>query len=172
MRAIPGPSPVLAILGCVVGGLVVAAALAQEEPVGKLFKRHGFEPNLNQFPQKNPKEALQAVVKALESKRVNYLVAQLADPVYIDGLIAEYKKSYQQGPDEAKSALAFDRLVREVTGYYAEDPQLLAELRRFAKEGEWEATDAKASAAVAALPGRKVFMKKLEGRWFLENRQQ
>ena len=118
------------------------------------------------------KEALQSAVKALEGKRVNYLVAQIADPAYVDNSIAEYKKFFQKGPEAGKTFLAFDRLVREVTTYYTEDPELLNELRRFAKDGEWDAKEDKASATVKALPGRQVFMKKLEGRWFLENRQQ
>lgn len=156
--------------GCWIG---VALVFAQDEPpMPKLAKRFGFEVNLLQFPQKAPKEALQSAVKALESKRTNYLIAQIADPRYVDGVIVEYKKFFQKGPDDAKAFLAFDRLVREVNGYYVEDPQLLTELRRFAKEGEWETMDDKASASVKALPGRKVFMRKLEGRWFLENRQQ
>ena len=41
-----------------------------------------------------------------------------------------------------------------------------------ARFGEWDAKEDKASATVKALPGRQVFMKKMEGRWFLENRQQ
>src|SRR5262245_9733171 len=161
------------VLACAAGWFVVSMLAAQDEPAPmKLNKRFGFEVDQFQFPQKAPKEALQSAVKALEARRVNYLIAQLADPAYVDGTIAEYKKFFQKGTENAKQFLAFDRLVREVTGYYTEDPELLNELRRFVKEGEWDAKEEKASATVKALPGRQVFMRKLEGRWFLENRQQ
>jgi len=152
--------------------LLPVALYAQDDPpAGKLAKRYGFEVNLF-FSQKTPQEALQSVVKALENKRVDYLLAQIADPLYVDTIIDDYKLFFAKGKDQGKSLLAFDRLVREVTSYYQDDPQLLQELRRFVKEAEWEAMEDKASASVKALPGRKVFMRKLENRWFLENRQQ
>jgi hypothetical protein len=134
---------------------LLAPALGQE----KLAKRYGFEANTDFYPQKTPQEALASAVKTIENKRVDYLLAQLADPKYVDD-------------DAVRTFLAFDRLVKETGEYYLEDPTMLKELRLFVKEGEWESGETQASAAVKTIQGRKVFLKKVEDRWFLENRQQ
>ena len=143
---------------------------AQDEV--KLGKRYGFDANLNFYPQKTPQEALLSMVKAIESKRIDYLLAHLADPRFVDETVTEYKSSIRQGGDQAKVFLAFDRLVSETTQYFLEDPTLMKELRRFGKEGEWEANETQATGTLKTVQGRKVFLRKIEDRWFLENKQQ
>lgn len=139
----------------------------------KLAKRYGFDSNPAFYPQDTPKKALQSVVKAIESKRINYLLAQLADPQFVDEAVAEFKIQVPKGSDEAKTFLAFDRLVEETSAYFLDDPTILRELRVFAKEAQDEGKDESPFIGTApSIQGRKVYLKKLEGRWFLENRQQ
>jgi hypothetical protein len=140
-----------------------------------LNKRYGFEINSSFFPQKTPQEAVLAVVKAIENRRIDYLLAQLADPEFVDDAVAAYKAQVLKGGDAARTFLAFDRLVNETSQFFLEDPTILKELRRFGKDEkttDWKIDDNKAEGSHKEIQGRKVFLRKLEDRWFLENRQQ
>ncbi len=151
-------------------GVMSMAVLTAQEGEDKLAKRYGFEANENRYPQKAPDEALKSVLLAIANKKIEYLVAQLADPEFVDGRIKDYMKNLS-GSEEARSLRAFSRLVQETTDHFLDDPLLVKELKLFAKEGEWKADDKTASATVKSLPERQVFMRKIQNRWFLENRQ-
>jgi hypothetical protein len=149
--------------------IAVCAAPAQEEPAGKLVKRYGHEFSPSLYPQKTPEEAMQSIVKALDVGRVDYLAAHLADPGFVDPRVADYKAFYKGG-DAGRIVLAFERLVRETAQHFREDPALVKELRLFAKDTAWETKEDEAVGTIKGSP-RRVFLKKLEDRWFLENRQ-
>ena len=65
--------------------LISSAALADDAPA----KRFGVEPDLKTFPQATPKETLASVLKAIEGKRADYIVAHLADPEFVDRRVKE-----------------------------------------------------------------------------------
>ena len=152
--------------------LVTLAGLAGAQEQEKLAQRFNLEVSQSQYPQKTPQEALQSIVKAYDGKRMDYLLAHLAEPRFVDEAVANYKNNLREGTEKSKQFLAFDRLVSETTQYFLEDPTLLKELRRFAKDAEWETNDGQAVGSLKTVQGRKVFLQKHEGRWFLENRQQ
>src|SRR5579885_855243 len=120
-------------------------------------KRYGIEPDVEAYPQKTPKEALASVLKAIDAGRMDYLMAQLADPQFVD----ERVKNYAGG---------FDDLVKETTTKFSQDAASIKEMRRILREGEWQEGDASASAHLKDKE-RTVFLKKIGDRWFLENRQ-
>ncbi len=157
--------------GCLLVSFAVAGFVGAQDQ-DNASKRYGFDLNLAFYPQKTPQETILSVVKAIENKRMDYLLAQLADPRFVDEAVAAYKTTIRQGSDKAKVFLAFDRLVVETAQYFLEDPTLLKELRAFGKEGEFETSDTQASGTLKTVQGRKVFLRKLEDRWFLENKQQ
>lgn len=142
------------MVGCLVALVCLSGAPAQEN---KSAKRYGVDPELDFFPQDSPKSALESVLKAIERKRIAYLLAQLADPNFVD----ERVKSYNGN---------FDELVNETTKKLKDDPAALKELHRFLKEGEWEGGDGTASAKLKDVKDRRVFMRKIGDRWYLENR--
>lgn len=148
--------------------LIAGAALAQQPD--KLAKRYGYEVSPALYPQKDPKEALASVVKAILNKRVDYLVAHLAEPEFVDKRVADYAKDLTGGED-SKTLLAFDRLVKETAAHFAGDPVQVRELAEFAKDAEWEAAGDKATGKLKTIPTRRVYMKKIQDRWFLENKQ-
>ena len=141
-----------------VGVVFVAGALAQQSKDAKPARRYGIEPNLESYPQATPKEALASVLQAIDQNRVNYLLAQLADPDFVDRRVKALGGK-------------FEELVRETTAKLADDPGAVKELRRFLKEGDWEERSDTASAQVKDLKDRRVFFRKIGGRWFFENRQ-
>ena len=65
-------------------GLLILALPAQ---AARAAPRYGIDADLKSYPQGTPKEALASVLKAIDGKRFDYLVAQLADPTFIDDRI-------------------------------------------------------------------------------------
>jgi hypothetical protein len=149
-------------------GFVVTTGTAGQPD--RLASRYGYDVIENKYPQKSPEDALASAVKAIETKKFDYLMAQLADPIYVDKKIEEYKKLFA-GKEESRTLLAFDRLTKETAKYFQDDPLLVKELKRFAKDGMWKTETAKAVCTLKTLPGRQVFMRKVQSRWFLENKQ-
>jgi hypothetical protein len=152
--------------------VAVAALSSPASAQDKLGSRYGLDSLPAFYPQKTPHEAVESAVKAVVNQRFDYLLAQLAEPDYVDRTVAQYMTLYRKGGEQAKRILAFDRLVEETRRYFLEDPTLVKELRLFARKAEWDVKEDQATATLKSIQGRKVFMKKLEDRWFLENRQQ
>ena len=144
----------------------LAAPLAAQTP-GACY---GFDFLENKYPQKSPESALASAIKTIETKKFDYLMAQLADPIYVDKKVEEYKKLFA-GKEESRTLLAFERLAKETEKYFQDDPLLVQDLKRFAKDGVWKTEAATAVCTLKALPGRQVFMRKVQNRWFLENKQ-
>src|SRR5262245_59612767 len=109
----------LLVLGC--GVLAGAQALK--------FTRYNIDYDSNSFRQDTPKAALASVLRALNERRVDYLLAQLTDPEFVDEQVVRVH------------AGKFDELVRIVKTKFANDPELMKNLVRFSKEGEWDIGD-------------------------------
>jgi hypothetical protein len=158
------------------GGVMVLAlgfcASAQDDGKKAPLNRFGYNLDEMTYPQKTPAETMKSIALALGRRRVDYMLAHLVHPTYVDYWIERYKAAYTKGSDQAKTLIAFDRLLSETNKYYLGDPLILKELRLFAKDAEWEEKDALAVGSVKSIPGRKVFLRRAEDRWFLENRQQ
>jgi hypothetical protein len=132
---------------------------AQESGDQKPARRYGVEPRVRDYPQATPKEALASVISAIEANRIDYLLAHLTDPKFVDDRV---KQNYRGD---------FDRLVRETTTKLRDNPETVKEFRRYLKEGEWETSDKSAAARLKDVRDRQVFLRKLDQRWYLENRQ-
>src|SRR5438309_1885313 len=104
---------------CIV--VVCAANSVAQPPKDSPPHRYGIEANLRDYPQETAKETLASVLLAVERGRINYLLAHLADPAFVDKRV---KESY--GGD-------FEELVRETTGKLADNPAALKELQRYLK---------------------------------------
>jgi hypothetical protein len=154
-------------------GLPLLASPAQDEEKkqAKEPPRYGFDNN-PLYLQKTPKDAMASILKAIDNQRVDYLLAQLADPPFVDRQVEGFKALFPSAKDDARTLLAFDKLVAETNRYFQSDPTLLKQLRKFARDAEWEMGDEVASGTLKDVPGRKVFLKKIGERWYLENRQQ
>jgi hypothetical protein len=160
------------VLSALLLGLAWVAAAAQENTEEKPTKRYGVELNLTRYPQATPQEALQSVLKTLEGGKVYYLAAQLSDPDFIDARVrAKKKKLGDKGSEADRDLVAFDRVVDEISANLREDPSLVRDLRKLGREGKWEVGDDKASVGLGGA-GRRALFRKLDGRWFLLNKQQ
>jgi hypothetical protein len=148
-------SLILAGLGSLV--LFAAPAKAQQQPEPPI--RFGVHADLKDYPQATPQDGLASVLAALDNGRVDYLLAQLTEPAFVDRRI---KQVY--GGE-------FDEFVREATTKMNDSPDSVKELRRFLKEGEWTKGETTASAGLKDIRDRKVFFRKVGDRWYFENRQ-
>jgi hypothetical protein len=121
-------------------------------------KRYGIEADLKTYPQTTAKDTFASVFKAIENKRIDYLLAHLADPDWVDRRV----KTLGGG---------FAELVEETKGKLLGDPGAVKRLTRLAKDGEWQATDTTASVHFKDDKEEGVFFQKANGRWFMENRK-
>src|SRR5262245_42266095 len=131
-----------------IGCACAAGAEAQE-----LGNRYGIEADTETYSQKTPKEALSSVIKAIQARKTEYLLAQLSDAAFVDMRV----KDVHGGK--------FVEMVKETTTKLIDDPDTVQLLGRFLKEGEWEDGDEASSAKLKDVKDR-VFFRKLEGRWF------
>lgn len=130
--------------------LFASPALA-ETPV-----RYGVAPDAKAYPQATAKEALSSVVAAVKSRRIDYIVAHLADPTFID----ERVKTVHGGQFTGQVSDTTTRLEEPAA-------QLLA---RFHKEGKWTIDRDRATVELEDVPDRVVRLLQVGGAWYLVNR--
>jgi hypothetical protein len=136
-----------------VGWLLVLPLAGEPDGNGKKF---GIDPDLKNYPQATPQEALASVLKAIDNKRIDYLLAQLADQEYVARRVA-----YNGGK--------FDAFVKDTTDKLSQPQGPVKQLRQFQKEGVWKVEEKTATLRHKEIDDRAVFMKKVGSRWFLEN---
>jgi hypothetical protein len=141
----------------VLAGLVLQGdAFGQQPPV--LNPRYSYEFDTDGYPQNTPKETLASVLKAIDQKKVDYLLAHLADPVFVDSRVADVHKG------------SFPAMVQETIDKLRDDPESIAMLRRFLKEGEFDAQEMEGRATIKGVKDR-LYFKRYETRWFLDNKR-
>jgi hypothetical protein len=137
--------------------VVLAGAWAQDTKDEKPPRRFGLEADLEKYPQAAPKDTLGSVLKAIAAKRIDYLLAHLADPDFVDMRVKDYGGN-------------FDEVVKEAQKKLADDPAVVKQMQRFYKDGEWDESDTMAS--VRLKEGKeRIYFRKVGNRWFLENRK-
>jgi hypothetical protein len=139
--------------------LASPALQAQQDQDATPPRRYGILLNQRTYPQEDAKQALASVVKAIDRQRIDYLLAHLADPDFVDERVKEVYGGN------------FDELVKETTTKLKDNPTEAKLLERFLKEGEWDAKENTATASLKDVKDRQVFMKKVGKSWYLENRQ-
>jgi len=136
----------------------VAATPAQTEAPKKNPPRYGIEVDFDRFPQATPKETLRSVLKAIEAKKFDYLIAQLAEPTFVDKRVKD-------------TGGKFDVMVKETAQKFEADGESYRELRKYLTDGEWpEATGDEVEVKCEGARHKQMFFKKIGNHWFLENR--
>jgi hypothetical protein len=144
---------VLVFLAAVAAGGVAEAPGDKAPEAGP---RHGIAADLKTYPQGTPQEALASALKAVDARRFDYVAAQLADPAFIDDRIQRiYGGRFEEQVEDTRARL---------------DPSTVKLLRRFLKDGKWTSHKGQASARLEDVPDRRVYLRRENGRWFLEHR--
>lgn len=121
----------------------------------KIKPRFGIEWN-DKYVQKTPKDTLRSVLSAIDAKRVDYVLAHLADPDFVDERVKQ-------------TGGRFEVMVKETTQKLESDPEALKELRKFLSDGDWKEDGDGATATCKDVKGKQVSLRKIGERWFLKN---
>jgi len=170
-------------------GLVLAAAAAGQD----VAPRFGVLHNPDLYKQDTPQEALAAALGAIDRERYDYLVAHLLDPDWVDGRIAANRGYFDRvageqivataagaalrGPEldarvrEVSTRLNYQRLTADVRRKLADEPDNVKDLRRFARDGQFQVAGDTATATLKDVKDRALYFKKVNNRWFVENRK-
>ena len=140
----------------VIMALGALACPAQAAAGLERVKRYGVELDLDKYPQATPKDALASVLKAIEYRKIDYLLAHLADPKYVDHRVQQVHGG------------KFEGMVEEVTDKLSNDPGAVKKLHQFLDEGTWETQENTASVKFKEGTER-VYLRKIDNRWFFEN---
>src|SRR5437899_884723 len=139
--------------------ILPALVEAQQDTDATPPRRYGVLLNQQSYPQEDYKQALASVIKTIDRQRIDYLLAHLADPDFVDERVKEVYGGN------------FDELVKETTTKLKDNPMEAKLLERFLKEGDWDVKENTATARLKDVKDRQVFMKKAGKNWYLENRQ-
>ena len=129
-----------------------ATLSAQDE---KSNKRFGIAFDAKAYPQATAKEALASVLKAIDDKKIDYLVAHLADPTFVDDRVKRLHAS------------KFAEQVADTTARL--DPPTVKLLRQFQKDGTWTIDKSSALVQLDEVKDRCVRMVAQDGRWYLSH---
>lgn len=137
-----------------IGTIVVALLFIAAED--KIKPRYGVEAN-DKYSQKSPKDVLRSVLTAIEAKRVDYVLAHLADAEFVDERVKQ-------------TGGRFEIMVKETTQKLDADPESLRELRKFLSDGDWKEDGGNCTVTCDGVKGKQVYLKKMGERWFFLNR--
>jgi hypothetical protein len=138
------------------GLIVVTAAAAQDKKAEAPAARYGIAADPETYPQVSAKQTLASIAKALERKRIEYVLAHLTNPDYVDDAVQ-------------KLGGKLDELVAAVGAHMADHPKETQALIRILKEGAVDETGTTAKATHKDVPGRQITLVQRDGRWFMNN---
>jgi hypothetical protein len=144
------------LLLVMMGSLLAATALAAGPDGAADSKRYGIAADLRGYPQATAKQTLASVLKAVDAGKIDYLVAQLADPEFIDGQVERiHGGSFEQQVDDTRRRLDRPRVKL---------------LRRFLDDGEWTEHKDEMTVRLKDVKDRCLYLGKIGDRWYLQNR--
>jgi hypothetical protein len=141
-----------------IGMIGVLAWAAQDGTDRALPKRFGIAADLKTYPQAAAKETLASVLKAVDAKRADYILAHLADPDWVDRRVNELDGGFMALIQESESRL---------TG----DPGAVKRLKKLSTNGEWKIGAETAVVRLKDMDEESLFFRKSDGRWYVENRK-
>lgn len=114
--------------------------------------------------------------KAAEAELLRLRDAQRKNPdsVALARRVPDDPKLFDDRLAADAKQFAFTQLTRIVQDKFADDPETLKDLRKFARSGAFPDPGAPGDAAKVELPDvkdRALFFKRAAGRWFVENKQ-
>ena len=141
-------------VGMLLGVILVLTAAANGQDKAAKETRYGIAPDAKTYPQSTAKETLTSVLNAVEFKRVDYVVAQLAEPSFVDDRVKRlYGGRFAEQVDDTRARL---------------DPLTIKQLQRFLKDGDWQEDKDRVTVRLKD-DKRCLYFKKDNGRWFVEN---
>jgi len=128
---------------------------AQDKKAENPPPRYGVQSDLETYPQGSAKQTLASIAEAVRRTRIDYVLAHLTDPAFVDAKVAQFGGK-------------FDDLVRSVNEHL-NDPKHRQEFLRFLKEGTVEESGTTAKVTLKDVPKRQMSLRKSGERWFLDD---
>jgi hypothetical protein len=135
--------------------LVVLAVCPVAVDGEEVVQRYGVTADYKTYPQATPKETFASLLKAVDDKHVDYALAHLADPHWVEERVKQLGGK-------------FEELVKECRETKL-DPASVKQLRRFLQDGEWKVEEKSAEVHLKDVADRSVRFYKVGDRWFMEN---
>jgi hypothetical protein len=179
-------------LPTLVAGLVLAG-VAAAQPDG-VPPRFDVIHNPEVYFQDTPQRTLSSVLDALGRDRYDYVVAHLLDPAFVDARLGATQAYFERvAADQMAQTVAASALraadldarvrtvglklnvqdfIRQIRRKLADEPENLRDLRRFARDGQFQTAGETATATLPDVKDRALYFKKVGDRWFLENRRE
>jgi hypothetical protein len=149
-------------------------------------------PNLELYSQKTPKEALDSVLNAIQRDRVDYIVAHLLDPAFVQSRIDATQAYYEKVAGQEFAAagasltskelidksrdraatLGYERLKRDISAKLLEEPDNIRDLKKFLRDGEVVESGDTAIITLKDVKDRAIYFKRIDGHWYMENRRE
>jgi hypothetical protein len=124
--------------------------IAQED------RRYGIALDARTYPQASAKAALASVLKAIDARKFDYLLAHLANPTFVDDRVKRlYAGKFEEQVQDTRARL---------------DPATVKLLRRFQKEGRWTIEKDTAVVQLEEVKDSVLRFVHKDGRWFLDHR--
>jgi hypothetical protein len=120
-------------------------------------KRFDITANFQLYPQATPKELMGTLMKTIQKERFDYLVAHLMEPTFVDNRLATDRITPSQ----------FSKVIQ---AKFKDQPELLRDLLKLLNEGEVEDSGDRAIVKHKDVKNHQVYLKKIEDRWFIENK--
>ncbi|HKB05222.1 MAG TPA: hypothetical protein VKD90_23560 [Gemmataceae bacterium] len=171
---------------------LLLAGVAAAQPDG-VPARFDVIHNPDVYFQDTPQRTLNAVLDALSRDRYDYVVAHLLDPAFVDARLGATQSYFERvaadqlAPTLAASTLRaadldarvrtvglrlnVQDLIRQIRRKQADEPENLRDLRRIARDGQFQTAGETATATLPDAKDRALYFKKVGDRWFLENRR-
>jgi hypothetical protein len=171
--------------------LVLAAVCAAQDAVPPRFDVL-YNPDL--YKQVTPQDTVKSVLTAIERDRYDYIVAHLLDPAFVDARLATTRTYFERvGADQVAATAAgatlkgadlenrvrdvgarlnFLDLASRVRKKLNDEPDNIKDLRRFARDGQFQSAGDTATATLKDVKDRALYFKLIDGRWFIENRKE
>lgn len=178
-------------LSLVAGLLFTGVAAAQPDAVPPRFD---VIHNPDVYYQDTPQRTLNSVLEAMSRDRYDYVAAHLLDPTFVDARLGRTEAYFERvAADQIAQTLAgstqraadldarvrivglrlnFQNLIGQIRQKLADQPDNLRDLRRFARDGQFQVAGDTATATLPDVKDRALYFKKVGDRWFLENRKE
>jgi len=146
------------------------------------------------YRQDTPQETLKSVVGAIGRDRFDYVIAHLLEPSYVNSRLLATQSYFErvasnqvaqtaggrrlQGAElqariqQVGTSFNVKQLAEQMKLKLADESDNLKDLKRFAREGVFMDAGDTATATLKDVKDRALYFKKVEGRWFLENRKE
>lgn len=165
-----------------IAALVIATVAGSlcAQPAPAPPPRYTIPSEIDIYPQDSPKQALASMAKAFDRKRVEYLLAHLVEPAFVDAKFPQYYRAkYGKLPEDDRELppaqqaerikATLETFVAEVNEHLAAHPKQALRLSRLLREGAVEEQGTGAKVTLKDAPESVLTLRQIDGRWFMIN---